>query len=1048
MKKKIVYILIVLIISIFSLSSLTSQSGNGSGESININFSGSSRVASIYSGDTEFIGKSENLSMIIGYGNAKKVKFSPADDKLAVSTSLGIEIYSYTPGGGGGGSYGSAVTPTLIRRWVFESAVNDFDFKRDGTKIAVGLDNGELYEINTSKSLYRLKGTHSDYISAVAYGEGSTILTAGSDYNIRVWGSYSTLYIYGHTDKITCIDVSADGEIVLSGGKDTTVMLSSIDGGRGDVLYTHDNWVNAVDISPDGKYVISGGSDNLFNLYNLTNDQIEYKGIHTSWVTGVEFTSDSKNIISSGKDGYSYVWKYRSGHNLLDVIGIYKDTLDSLSLSRDNTYAAYTSAYEEAVFLNISDAVKLGGDSSMVNAVSKLDHYTSEIYSMDISNGSKYAVTGHPTGDVRVWDLISGKVSDIAKHMGPVYDVAFNSDLSRVASVGSDGFIRLWKSDSNDTSTLSTDKSRGLFSVAVNDSASVVVGGSYGKIIIWNIDNIDNDVPVDLERKALVNALKFAPGGKYLGIGLSDGTILIRDMELGQLKELGKTGGMVNNIDFTKDGKYLLSSSTDGIVKRWSMDSSISNIVGSADGNVSAFTYDSKENSYLVLSDGNQVIGYNLRTGDKEKYTITNHKGLVTCVGRSYDDMVVYSAGNDGIIKATDLSKRSSYNNNKFFDLTLDVKISRDRKLWDLTTMGDIDYNLVKDSDSIYAMYDNKNLVRIDKAKRELIWTYEMQATMQSSPVVVGDKIYLVYPVNIIDVVDKGSGELLDSFNMKELFGSTTGALADNNGAYVTDNKFFFETQGNSYLFGIDAESNEFILDYKIMGNGANTPNGDGDRLYNPTQEGTIIAFDLESMEVLWKKEKEVDRYLQTKPIIYSNKVICAEDYNSNLSKDRYIVAYHKITGDVKWKTAFKGAKKRAWPVVDDKGYGYFFEDVFGVVKVNLDNGELEQFIPISKSDRQNFVYMEVLDDELLITGHNDDLIRSYDTNTGELKWSYAPESYVGGISIPLIEKNNEDTLIYTVGKSGSEYKIFALYHIVQEMRTQVFRREEMEGGR
>jgi WD40 repeat protein len=46
---------------------------------------------------------------------------------------------------------------------------------------------------------------------------------------------------------------------------------------------------------------------------------------------------------------------------------------------------------------------------------------------------------------MRLWDVQTGAVRDILAHRGAVSDLAVNVSATRVASVGADGFMRLWE---------------------------------------------------------------------------------------------------------------------------------------------------------------------------------------------------------------------------------------------------------------------------------------------------------------------------------------------------------------------------------------------------------------------------------------------------------------------------------------------------------------------------------------------------------------------------------------------------------------------------
>jgi WD40 repeat protein len=74
----------------------------------------------------------------------------------------------------------------------------------------------------------------------------------------------------GHTDKVTSIAFSPDGEMLASGSDDKTIKLWDLQTGQEIVtLYGHSSYVESVAFSPDSKTLVSGGYDKTVKVWQL-----------------------------------------------------------------------------------------------------------------------------------------------------------------------------------------------------------------------------------------------------------------------------------------------------------------------------------------------------------------------------------------------------------------------------------------------------------------------------------------------------------------------------------------------------------------------------------------------------------------------------------------------------------------------------------------------------------------------------------------------------------------------------------------------------------
>ena len=70
--------------------------------------------------------------------------------------------------------------------------------------------------------------------------------------------------------------------------------------------------MNTLDISPEGNVLVSGGSDKLVKIWGYDEGLCYYDGRgHSGSVTKVKIAPDKSNIVSVGSEGAIFIWDYK-----------------------------------------------------------------------------------------------------------------------------------------------------------------------------------------------------------------------------------------------------------------------------------------------------------------------------------------------------------------------------------------------------------------------------------------------------------------------------------------------------------------------------------------------------------------------------------------------------------------------------------------------------------------------------------------------------------------------------------------------------------------
>jgi len=127
----------------------------------------------------------------------------------------------------------------------------------------------------------------------------------------------------GHTDIVTTLAWSPDGNNIATGSADGTVRLWHVATGKQTYVYRgHQASVNSLGWSPDGQRIASGASDKTVQILDAVsgNHLFTYRG-HTGVVSSVSWSPDGKHIASGSWDKTVQVWDTLTGNVLYTYRG-------------------------------------------------------------------------------------------------------------------------------------------------------------------------------------------------------------------------------------------------------------------------------------------------------------------------------------------------------------------------------------------------------------------------------------------------------------------------------------------------------------------------------------------------------------------------------------------------------------------------------------------------------------------------------------------------------------------------------------------------------
>lgn len=192
-------------------------------------------------------------------------------------------------------------------------------FTDKGGAIAIA-DNNAIKVYNTKENflLNEFKNGHKRQILTIDISKDSTLLVSGGrDSTIVIWDFVNNKILKSLTFQkgiITSVVISPDKKYLASGGTDNKIFLYDIE--KEGVIYEfydHSDDITSIKFSPDGKLFASASGDGLINIYDAENFKlITSLDGHRNWVRDISFSKDKTKLISCGDDSRIIIWNISS----------------------------------------------------------------------------------------------------------------------------------------------------------------------------------------------------------------------------------------------------------------------------------------------------------------------------------------------------------------------------------------------------------------------------------------------------------------------------------------------------------------------------------------------------------------------------------------------------------------------------------------------------------------------------------------------------------------------------------------------------------------
>ncbi|WP_406314464.1 protein kinase [Streptosporangium sp. NBC_01639] len=406
-------------------------------------------------------------------------------------------------------------------------------------------------------------------------------------------------------------------------------------------------------------------------------------------------TPDGRLLLTGGRDGMVKLWDLRSGECLQAVEAHFenghREEVCSIALTPDGRFAASTGKDHTLRLWDLGTGRCLRGFP--LRPPPRFGYAT---HPVALNADASIVLVSNADGPIQIWDARSGQLRrTLAGHAGGVRSIELTADCGFLLSTGkTNGEVRFWDLSSGRYRPIRPEDTSTVNASCLDPAGRLaVIGAQDGTISLWDLRT--GRCLQTMNAPAWVETVSLSADARFVLSGSQDKTVRIWDVAGGRcLRTFRGHRAAVRAVRLSADGRSAISAGQDNAVRRWDLPldwaaapqlskprrhAELSRLGSEAEALVFAAMREIAASRYPraldVLTRARAIPGYQrspqvltawralgrhtVRTGLRAAWpttTFSGHRIYVDSVVISTDGTIAVSSGGDGTIRIWDVA--------------------------------------------------------------------------------------------------------------------------------------------------------------------------------------------------------------------------------------------------------------------------------------------------------------------------------------------------------------------------------------------------------
>ncbi|KAL4241062.1 hypothetical protein ACF0H5_001840 [Mactra antiquata] len=371
-----------------------------------------------------------------------------------------------------------------------------------------------------------------------------------------------TSMTYDHP--ISCAAIMPTTQHIVTAAEKDIAMIHIATRRQVKIFRGHTALVTSIFLDTKSRYLISGSKDKTVRVWSLdTEECLKQFRDFPSYVTCIVCLLQAY-VICGTIDG-SIVIREIENDRFIKTLNMHRKQVTSVKLCKANTILISSSLDRKIISWYTKDW-------SHMNIIDVEELFP--ILCIDVSTDSTFLVAGCDNGSMHVIAMATGTIAQtINGHNGNITSVSICSDCHHCLAASTSGEVYLYNFRATEVLEVFKGHSSEVITTMLPDNEQMAVTASKHEICVWSLmKKFSGETAYPVTHSGPVHCLSLTPDSKKLLSGSQDGLLKTWNLDISDFGEnfVGHKAA-VTCLDVAKDNSFVVSGSADCTLKVWSV---------------------------------------------------------------------------------------------------------------------------------------------------------------------------------------------------------------------------------------------------------------------------------------------------------------------------------------------------------------------------------------------------------------------------------------------------------------------------------------------